>query len=129
MKKISFAILVLIFNLSLSSASSELGFLCSAKVDGFGGSFKLETVVEGYLVKNQDGAVLDGYDFKYKILDGRYVWAEADVRFDTKVENDPKYNPRRYINHYKFDLSKNIFGFVDFLVPFDAFNSIDDRYG
>lgn len=128
MKTIALALMGLILNVSLASAANEIGFLCSAKVDEFGGSFKLTTVVEGYLIKTPTGAVLSGYDFKYKVLDGRYVWSEANVSFKEDFTNDPNYRPRKYKNHYKFDLSKNIFGFVNFLVPFEAFNSPDDRF-
>lgn len=128
MKLITLALMGLILNISFANAANEIGFLCSANVDEFGGSFELKTVVKGYLVKKQNGAVLSGYDFKYKVLDGNYVWSEANVSFDADFENDSNYKPRKYKNHYKFDLSKDIFGFVNFLVPFDAFNSPDDRF-
>jgi hypothetical protein len=128
MKFFTLALMGFILNISLASAANEIGFLCTANVDEFGGSFKLETVVKGYLVKKQNGAILSGYDFKYQVLDGTYVWSEADVSFDADLENDRNYRPRKYKNHYKFDLSKNIFGFVNFLVPFEAFNSSDDRF-
>jgi hypothetical protein len=128
MKFFTLALMSFILNISLASAANEIGFLCTANVDGFGGSFKLKTVLKGYLVKKQKGAVLSGYDFKYKVLDGNYVWSEANVSFDTDLENDSDYKPRKYKNHYKFDISKDIFGFVNFLVPFEAFNSSDDRF-
>lgn len=128
MKMINLALIVSILNIPFANAGNEISFLCSAKIDDFSGFFQLETVVEGYLTKKQNGVVLSGYDFKYKVLDGTYVWSEANVSSDSDLENDSNYKPRKYKNHYKFDLSKNIFGSVNFLVPFEAFNSSDDQF-
>jgi hypothetical protein len=121
-------ILVFSFTISTSHAQNEMGFLCSVKDGAFGGYFSLDAKIEGFMVKTETGAVLENYDFEYRVMDEDDIWSQATVSVATELANYANYRPRVYKEHYKFDLSKGVFGTVSFLVPFDAFSAPEDRF-
>lgn len=108
---------------ALSAKANPMTFECSVEDVEFSGWLTFNSTLRGSLEKKGDRFVITSYDFFYEALDGDHAWSKADVKNATPVSNNPNYRPRVYKDHLQFDISKNVFGHVNLLLPHKALSS------
>lgn len=109
-------------------AKSEAGFICIAEKADFNGYFLVDVKIEGFLESNLGTYKLSHYQIEYQVHDGDEIWSQANIHSTSPILNNPLYKPRVYKDHVQFNLSKDIFGEIYFLVPKDFSTSEDDRF-